>query len=454
VIGEDETTNVDYNNAQGGMSEEVEMAGVDVISQSFESIPPPEGTTEDEALLDTQTSDVDPEGDTEVLLEEGRSEQIESHQEDADVEVNQGSEIVASEETEGDAEVIGEDETTNVDYNNAQGGMSEEVEMAGVDVISQSFESIPPSEGTNDQELEPSEGDPILPTSDLDESLEDSSNLLDEENEDAPQDEMRIIDLEIMALEGQKNEGANATTEDEAPLDAQTQIEEETGDVIMFPDEEERGQNKIELEDADVELDGDVVVSEEPAEDTELMAESQLDVQNNFEIEEPQDANEENYSGPGNSASFDDISSEHIGQSTLDQQPDVAENEEDSNTTTGNGFTYHILQPKVKGRGVSGIPIAAVVGLLGFLICVCCIRRLRRSRSRYSKPSRGKYSAIGSEDFFNGTFSDDISFNGKDSDDEMSYGSDDDYGDGVKIELSSIHEMEANGGLTLEEING
>jgi hypothetical protein len=34
----------------------------------------------------------------------------------------------------------------------------------------------------------------------------------------------------------------------------------------------------------------------------------------------------------------------------------------------------------------------------------------------------------------------------------MSFGSDD--SDVVKIELGGIHEMDANGGLTLEEING
>ena len=118
-----------------------------------------------------------------------------------------------------------------------------------------------------------------------------------------------------------------------------------------------------------------------------------------------------------------------------------------------NGFNYHIFRPKSTGNGSLAISSVAVVAAMILLVCCCCIG-YRRRRSRYSKPSRGRYSAIGSEDFFNGTFSDDISFNGKDSDEEMSYGSDDDHGDGIKIELGSMHEVESNGGLTLEEING
>ena len=60
---------------------------------------------------------------------------------------------------------------------------------------------------------------------------------------------------------------------------------------------------------------------------------------------------------------------------------------------------------------------------------------------------------FGSDDFFNGTFSDDISFGDKDSDEEMS--DDDDWDAGmVKLEMGNIHESDANGGLTLGECNG
>jgi hypothetical protein len=80
---------------------------------------------------------------------------------------------------------------------------------------------------------------------------------------------------------------------------------------------------------------------------------------------------------------------------------------------------------------------------------------------RNNQTNRGKYSVLhGSDDFFNGTFSDDVSIREKDSDeefdDEHSYDSDDDIqGKGrTRLEMSGIHEMDANGGLTLDECNG
>ncbi|KAL7490026.1 hypothetical protein ACHAW6_015745 [Cyclotella cf. meneghiniana] len=164
------------------------------------------------------------------------------------------------------------------------------------------------------------------------------------------------------------------------------------------------------------------------------------------------ESNESSFKG------FDeDFSSGHIDISKHEQPPDASESQVVSNTQisnnyTGDGFTYHVLQPTSRDHGlVNSIYVFAIATVIGTLFCFCCIRYKRR-HGRHSRPNRGKYSAIGNDDFFNGTFSDDISFNGKDSDDDMSFGSDD--GDVVKIELGGIHELDANGGLTLEEING
>ena len=128
--------------------------------------------------------------------------------------------------------------------------------------------------------------------------------------------------------------------------------------------------------------------------------------------------------------------------------------------------TYHVLHPN-KGGGlertsstVQSHTLGAAVSLslvTFFLLCACCIMRYRRN----NQPNRGKYSVLhGSDDFFNGTFSDDVSIREKDSDEEFddvySYDSDDDIQvkGGTRLEMGMIHEADANGGLTLDECNG
>lgn len=128
--------------------------------------------------------------------------------------------------------------------------------------------------------------------------------------------------------------------------------------------------------------------------------------------------------------------------------------------------TYHALHPN-KGGGlertsstVQSHTIGTAVSLslvTFFLLCACCIMRYRRN----NQPTRGKYSVLhGSDDFFNGTFSDDVSIREKDSDEEFddvySYDSDDDIQGkgGTRLEMGMIHEADANGGLTLDECNG
>lgn len=126
------------------------------------------------------------------------------------------------------------------------------------------------------------------------------------------------------------------------------------------------------------------------------------------------------------------------------------------------GFRFHVLHPK-KDKGnvqLHSIRSAAAVLLAAFALCFCCLR-CRRGRGHHNAlhGSRGKYAALGSDDFFNGTFSDDISYRGKDSDEEedddsMKSFDSDEEGGGIKLELGGMQELDANGGLTLDECNG
>ena len=153
------------------------------------------------------------------------------------------------------------------------------------------------------------------------------------------------------------------------------------------------------------------------------------------------------------------------------QTGNVVEQDEDS--------SFKVLHPKgSKGgndhddgsKGNISHPITTTILLLSFLLLCLCYRRIKKGKKsrQYGHyptriPNRGKYAQLGSDDYFNGTFSDDISFGRKDSDNEDdydfdmdSYDSDDDAGDGggVALEMGGIHELDANGGLTLDEVNG
>lgn len=126
------------------------------------------------------------------------------------------------------------------------------------------------------------------------------------------------------------------------------------------------------------------------------------------------------------------------------------------NDYEGDGMGYKVLQPKIRGgKGGGGHPATVALILIPLvLLCACCMI-YRRKRKRL--PPKGRYSAIGSDDFFNGTFSDDLSYGGKSSDDggdwnpNDSFDSDDES-NGVSLEMGGIHE--SNGGLSLDEING
>ena len=128
------------------------------------------------------------------------------------------------------------------------------------------------------------------------------------------------------------------------------------------------------------------------------------------------------------------------------------------NDYEGDGMGYKVLQPKIRGgKGGGGHPATIALILIPLvLVCACCMM-YRRKRKRL--PPKGRYSAIGSDDFFNGTFSDDLSYGGKSSDDggdwnpNDSFDSDDES-NGVSLEMGGIHEMEGDGGLSLDEVNG
>jgi len=118
------------------------------------------------------------------------------------------------------------------------------------------------------------------------------------------------------------------------------------------------------------------------------------------------------------------------------------------NDYEGDGMGYKVLPPKIRGdKGGGGHPATVALILIPIaLVCACCMI-YRRKRKRL--PPKGRYSAIGSDDFFNGTFSDDLSYGGKSSDDggdwnpNDSFDSDDES-NGVSLEMGGIHEMEAN----------
>jgi hypothetical protein len=237
--------------------------------------------------------------------------------------------------------------------------------------------------------------------------------------------------------------------------------EEQSADEGVLQDKFESNFTRESVIDLQIEATEELLppeVHEEAEEDTQQLEneEEQVDFEHTTSEHESQGNDGDD---PGDFKGFDeDFSSGHIDISQHESPPDATESQDTSNLQdnngdySGDGFIYHILQPKHGRSSSDSIPIIAVASLLGILLCFCCIRYKLRRYGRYIKPNKGKYSAIGSEDFFNGTFSDDISFNGKDSDDDMSFGSDD--GDGIRIELGGVHELDANGGLTLEEING
>lgn len=129
-------------------------------------------------------------------------------------------------------------------------------------------------------------------------------------------------------------------------------------------------------------------------------------------------------------------------------------NKNDNRPSTNTDWEpYHILHPKNKDdhtnpsmeSSLTSRTIGTVVSLsffaaTSFFVCICCLRYYSRRRkshfhgshphNRYGSNANNNkyYSALhGSDDFFDGTFSDDVSYFEKDSDDDEEDYDDDDY---------------------------
>jgi len=307
----------------------------------------------------------------------------------------------------------------------------------------------------------------------------------DEEEKEEVKDEEEDATLEDENLEGQgddtdevKEDGEGGTKdvdgEEEAavPLDGDATDEQEDSeepDLTMKEDNEE--EELEEEEDADEDEDGPKEESEEEKEgedgtvEEEEIKEDDIDSSSSTEGQEAEineSTTKKNWEGVDEDSTSPkiDMSKQNKEEEEINHAHDDSHNVselKDVHDYEGDGFRFHILHPK-KGKAtiMQSHPFgtAGVALLAAFFLCCCCLR-WRKRRNTGSIPHRGKYAALGSDDF-NGTFSDDISFHDKNSDDEMSMNSyeSDEEGGGVKLEMGGMHEMDANGGLTLDECNG
>mmetsp|Transcript_413 Transcript_413/g.914 ORF Transcript_413/g.914 Transcript_413/m.914 type:complete len:801 (-) Transcript_413:296-2698(-) len=259
--------------------------------------------------------------------------------------------------------------------------------------------------------------------------------------------------------------GVTADEEEEEPEDIKKEDKEE-----MKIDDEDEDLEQEDDEDTVEEVNTnqeDATEEDKPAPSTDSLDDSQDNDPSS--TTEGQGAELTNKNTNQNWEGFDeDFSSKVVNEKEEETNQHIIETHDVSELNNnvqgyeGDGFRFHILHPK-NGKGGSFLQTSTLgVGaalLAAFLLCFCYCkyhRRGRYNRHRHSRmPQRGTYAALGSDDFFNGTFSDDISFRGKDSDDEMSMNSYESEEDGVvKLEMGGIHEMDANGGLTLDECNG
>jgi hypothetical protein len=241
---------------------------------------------------------------------------------------------------------------------------------------------------------------------------------------------------------------------------ADLNVAEEAGEIAF----ERQADGELENEVPDNEGQPEDDTEEEVAEEEEVVNEAEENSNNTSSSTEGQGVQIDETNEKTNWEGFDEDMSPHSSikrpeqPSSSVQAHDLSE-AQDKNDYEGDGFgtmKYKLLRGKGEGGKVaagSGAWVAAI--LLIFSCCLCYLRYRRRRYAQSKRPNRGNYSALGRHDFFNGTFSDDVSY-GKDSDDDISiesYGSDD-GGRQTNLEMGGIHELDANGGLTLEEING
>ena len=200
---------------------------------------------------------------------------------------------------------------------------------------------------------------------------------------------------------------------------------------------------------------------EEEASSVEGTADSSFNEEDVIQLDETNEKT--NWAGFDEDMPTHNVDDEPEQPSSSVQAHDISEAKDDYEGDGFGAMKYKLLRGKGKGEKSSVIqltPFGNVAMAAGiFLLVSCCLCYLRYRRRKYAqskRPNRGNYAALGRHDFFNGTFSDDLSYYEKDSDDDISiesYGSDD-GGQSTNLEMGGIHEFDANGGLTLEEING
>lgn len=266
--------------------------------------------------------------------------------------------------------------------------------------------------------------------------------------------------------------------EEVGEIDVERQADGELEDEV--PDSEGQSEDGIDESDEDED-----VAEEEEEEANEEEEEEEEEVTN--EVEEGEDASDESNnkssSTEGQGVQIDEANEktnwegfdEDMSHQNVKHEPEQPSSSsieahdlseaQGKDDYEGDGFgvmKYKLLRGKGEGGKSSANPFTTIGSgalVAAFLLilscCLCCLRYRRRRYAQSKRPSRGNYAALGRHDFFNGTFSDDVSY-GKDSDDDISiesYGSDD-GGHQTNLEMGGFHEFDANGGLTLEEING
>mmetsp|Transcript_23409 Transcript_23409/g.34736 ORF Transcript_23409/g.34736 Transcript_23409/m.34736 type:complete len:678 (+) Transcript_23409:198-2231(+) len=259
------------------------------------------------------------------------------------------------------------------------------------------------------------------------------------------------LEDEVPENEGQSEDGIDESEEDEEVAEEEEEVaneEEEEEEVAKEEEEEEEVTNEEE--------------EEEDASDESNNKSSSTEGQG-VQIDE---ANEKtNWEGFDEDMSHQDVKNEPEQPSSSSIEAHDLSEAQGKDDYEGDGFgvmKYKLLRGKGEGGKSSANPFTTIGSgalVAAFLLllscCLCCLRYRRRRYAQSKRPSRGNYAALGRHDFFNGTFSDDVSY-GKDSDDDISiesYGSDD-GGHQTNLEMGGFHEFDANGGLTLEEING
>ena len=382
--------------------------------------------------------------------------------------------------------ILGEDQAIEEEMEAGEGEelepTTEEVESAVVAMQQEQYNNIEDGErleeeedGDQDNELEEDEHEDAQPPPLSKEEIEE---LNKEEMEVDPEiEEMEDLSTEEVPLpkiKGQIYEPPLSEEEEEGDkineeeLEINAEIEEMEKELVeemgkeMEEEEEEEGEDRDEDntnngEESDQEFQEDATPTKEKGEE---------------EGEDWKGFHVGKDTSPAKNIDIDQLDNNNPNPTESQSGHSISELQNSHNDYQGDGYNdkFKVLHPKGDddGSGSNGgthnASAAMVLLPISFFLCLCCIwykRRRRNPFGSYGKHPRGRYSALGSDDW-KGTFSDDISFGGKSSDNEDNdwdddYDSDEENGHTngtVKLEMGEIHEMDANGGLSLEEVNG